>query len=215
MSENAHPPAAATDPAAWVLPTIDGPVLPLRRRSTDLEATERAAWERGHAEGHAAGLAAAQQQMQAATAEAARLVQQLQSICDFMTRPLAQLDQEVLSQLATLAGAIARHIVRRELKLHPDEIVAVIRETVALLPANARDVRVHLHPQDAALVRERLSPAASDRTWSVAEDPMLTRGGCRVTSESSTINAEVEQRLGAAIATVLGDERGAQTAGVT
>ena len=37
---------------------------------------------------------------------------------------------------------------------------------------------------------------------------MLPRGGCRVTSENSTIDATVEQRLGAAIAAVLGDERG-------
>jgi len=198
-----------------VPPQIDGPVLPLRRRSADLDAVEREAWERGFAEGRAAGLAAAQQQTQAATKESERRVQQLQSICDFMARPLAELDQQVLEQLGTLAGAIARHIVRRELKLHPDEIVAVIRETVALLPTNAREVRVHLHPEDAVLVRERLTPATSDRAWSIVEDPMLARGGCRVSSESSTIDATVEQRLGAAIATVLGDERGARAAGVS
>jgi len=209
MSEGGTPPAAAP----WVPPRIDGPVLALRRRSADLDAVEREAWEHGYAEGRAAGTAAAQQQMQAANGEIERRAQQLQSICEFMTRPLAELDQQVLEQLVTLAGAIARQIVRRELKLHPDEIVAVIRETVALLPANARDVRVHLHPEDGALVRERLSPASSDRAWSIVEDPMLARGGCRVTSESSTIDAAVEQRLGAAIATVLGDERGAQTAG--
>jgi flagellar assembly protein FliH len=205
---------AASTAAPWVLPRIDGPVLP-RRRSADLDAIEREAWERGYAEGRTAGLAAAEQQRQAANGEIERCLQQLQSICDFMTRPLVELDQQVVEQLGTLAGAIARHLVRRELKLHPDEIVAVIRETVALLPANARDVRVHLHPEDAALVRERLSPAASDRAWSIVEDPMLTRGGCRVTSESSTIDAAVEQRLGAAIATVLGDERGAQAAAVS
>ena len=43
----------------------------------------------------------------------------------------------------------------------------------------------------------------------IAEDPILPRGGCRVTSENSTIDAQVEQRLGAAIAAVLGDERSA------
>lgn len=210
MSEGRAP----STPAPWVLPRIDGPVLP-RRRSADLDAIEREAWERGYAEGRAAGLAAAEQHVHAASGEIDRRLQQLQSICDFLTRPLAELDQQVIEQLGTLAGAIARHLVRRELKLHPDEIVAVIRETVALLPANARDVHVHLHPEDAALVRERLSPAASDRAWSIVEDPMLARGGCRVTSESSTIDAAVEQRLGAAIATVLGDERGAQAAAVS
>ena len=196
--------------AAWVLPSVEGPVLPRRRRSADLDAIERDAFERGYAEGRAAGMAAIQQELQNATAEAERRVRQLQSICEFMARPLAELDQQVLQQLGVLAGAIARHIVRRELKQHPDEIVAVIRDTVALLPANAREVRVHLHPEDAALVRDRLSPSAADRAWTILEDPMLTRGGCRVTSESSMIDAAVEQRLGAAIATVLGDERGAQ-----
>jgi flagellar assembly protein FliH len=214
MSDAQRPRQPPPGTAAWVLPTIGGPVLPLRRREADLDGIEREAWERGHEAGHQAGLAAAEQQMQAATAEAARRVQQLQAICDFMARPLAELDQQVLQQIAALVGAVARQIVRRELKLQPGEIVAVIRETVALLPANAREVRVHLHPEDAALVRERLSPAASDRAWTIIEDPMLTRGGCRVTSDSSTINAEVEQRVGAAIATMLGDERGAQTAGV-
>jgi len=36
---------------------------------------------------------------------------------------------------------------------------------------------------------------------------VLSRGGCRVTTENSTIDARVEQRLGSAIAAVLGDDR--------
>jgi len=70
-------------------------------------------------------------------------------------------------------------------------------------------VRVHLHPEDAKLVRTRLAEATSERAWTITEDPILTQGGCRVTSEDSTIDAQVEQRIGAAIAAVLGDERGA------
>jgi flagellar assembly protein FliH len=98
--------------------------------------------------------------------------------------------------------------VRRELKTQPDEIIAVVRETVGLLPIVARQVRVHLHPEDAELVRSRLAIASGEVAWSIVEDPMLARGGCRVTSETSNIDAQLEQRLGAAIATVLGDERG-------
>ena len=77
----------------------------------------------------------------------------------------------------------------------------------ALLPVSAREVRVHLHPEDARLVRDRLVEVTADRAWSIAEDPILARGGCRVTSENSMIDAQLEQRLGAAIATVLGDTR--------
>ncbi len=67
---------------------------------------------------------------------------------------------------------------------------AVIRETVALLPLAARDVRVHLNPEDARLVRARLAEASSDRAWSIAEDPIIARGGCRVSSENSAIDAQ-------------------------
>jgi flagellar assembly protein FliH len=201
--------AAGTDAraAAWQLPQINGPVVGRSRRREDLDAIARDAFDQGFTEGREAGLAAAQQQQQAAQAEIAARVQQLDKVLQFMARPIEQLDREVQLQLAALAGAIARQVIRREIKTHPDEIVAVIRETVALLPVSAREVRVHLHPEDARLVRERLSEVTGDRAWSIAEDPILARGGCRVTSENSIIDAQLEQRLGAAIATVLGDTR--------
>jgi flagellar assembly protein FliH len=215
MSETPAPvaqaaaPSAAPSAALWELPTLGGPVLPLRRRSANLTAIEREAWQQGHAEGREAGLAAAREEARAVGAELEQRVQQLQAILDFMTRPLADLDQQVQRQLAQLAGVIARHVVRRELKTQPDEIVAVVRETVALLPVGARTVRVHLHPQDAELVRSRLAGGSGERAWSLVEDPMLARGGCRVSSDSSSIDATLEQRLGAVIAVVLGDERSA------
>jgi len=89
----------------------------------------------------------------------------------------------------------------------------LIRDTVSLLPVTAREVRVHLNPEDAKLVRSRLAEVTSERAWSITEDPILPRGGCRVTSENSSIDAQVEQRLGAAIAAVLGDERSAVAVG--
>jgi flagellar assembly protein FliH len=195
--------------ATWELPPIDGPVLARRRRVEQLDALEREAWEKGHAEGREAGIAAVRQEEQAGLAEIERRAHQLASILDFMSKPMADLDDQVQRQLALLAGAIARQVVRRELKTHPDQIFAAIRETVSLLPMTARDVRVHLHPEDAKLVRTRLAGAASERVWTITEDPILTQGGCRVTSEDSTIDAQVEQRIGAAIAAVLGDERNA------
>lgn len=197
--------AAAT---TWHLPAIEGPFLARNRRRSELDALEREAWEKGHAEGREAGIAAVRQEEQAGLAEIERRARQLASILDFMAKPMSDLDDQVQRQLALLAGAIARQVVRRELKTHPDQIIAAIRETVSLLPMTARDVRVHLHPEDAKLVRARLAEATSERVWTITEDPILTQGGCLVTTEDSTIDAQVEQRIGAAIAAVLGDERG-------
>lgn len=197
----------AANAAVWELPQIDGPVVARKRRAADLDGLEREAWEKGLAEGHEAGLIAAKKEQQAAQAEIDQRVQRLGAILDFMSKPIADLDLEVQRQLATLAGAIARQVVRREIKANPDEIVGVIRETLSLLPMTAREVRVHLHPDDAKLVRERLAEVSSDRAWTLTEDPVLSRGGCRVSSQNSTIDAQLEQRLGAAIAAVLGDGR--------
>jgi flagellar assembly protein FliH len=190
----------------WDLPPVEG--RPIKRPTVaELEGIERDAWDRGYADGQEAAIAAVRKQEEAGLAELARRTQQLASILEFMAKPLADLDEQVQRQLVELTGAISRHVVRRELKMNPDQIFSVIRETVTLLPMTARDVRLHLHPEDARLVRERLAPASNDRAWSIMEDPMMTQGGCRVTSEDSTIDAQVEQRLAIAIAAVLGDER--------
>jgi flagellar assembly protein FliH len=198
---------AALRAHAWVPPEVSGPVVGQERRGADPGHAERAAWETGFAAGREAGASAARREQQVLLADLERRVQSVGAVLDCLAQPLHQLDAEVERQLVLLAGAIARQVVRREIRAQPDQIVAVIRETVALLPAATRDVRVHLHPDDAALLRERLREPGAEAAWSIVEDPVLSRGGCRVTTENSTIDARVEQRLGAAIAAVLGDER--------
>lgn len=199
--------------ATWAMPRVDGPVVG-RRRLADLSVLEREAWDRGFADGRDAGGLAALAEQQRLTEELRARVARLDGILKLQVQPLADLDVTVLRQLATLVGAIARQLVRRELRAQPEQIIAVIRATIALLPASARAVRVLLHPEDAALVRERLAEPAAERAWTLVEDPVIARGGCRIHSENSSIDAQLEARLGAAIVAVLGDERSV-TAGET
>lgn len=200
--------AVAASVLAWTVPQVEGPVVG-RRRVADLNLLEREAWEQGLAAGREDGRAAALKEQQGLSEAMRARVQRLEGLLNLLSRPLADLDESVLRQLSMLAGAIARQLVRRELRAQPEQIIAVIRETVALLPAAARDVRIHLHPEDAALVRERLVEPATSRAWTLVEDPVITRGGCRISGENSSIDAQVETRLGAAIAATLGDERSA------
>jgi flagellar assembly protein FliH len=120
---------------------------------------------------------------------------------------LKDVDAQVEEQLLTLSLTIARQLVRRELKTDPAQVIAIIRETVALLPAAARDVRVHLHPEDAAVVRERLATPNAERAWSIIEDPVMTRGGCRVATETALIDARLETRINTVVSALLGDQR--------
>lgn len=197
--------------ASWTLPAVDGPPAVARQQQKptvgQLEKIERAAYDEAYAKGHAEGLAAARAQekpkLDALTAKLARV----DAMLNTLARPLAEMDAEVERELMALASTLAKHLIRRELKTDPGQIVAVIRETVALLPIATRDVRVHLHPEDAALVRERLAAPQAERAWTIIEDPVLTRGGCRVTTDTAQIDARVETRLGAVMTAMLGDER--------
>jgi flagellar assembly protein FliH len=193
-------------PQPWTPPQVQGPLIG-RRRVEDLSALEREAWEQGFEEGRRSGTVAARAEQQAVLEEQRAQTTRLSAILDLLARPLAEMDECIHEQLASLAGAIARQLVRRELRAQPDQIIAVIRETLALLPANAREVRIVLHPDDAALVHARLAEPNAQRAWTLIEDPVVGRGGCRINSENSFIDAQVESRLGAAIAAALGDER--------
>ncbi|HEB67607.1 MAG TPA: flagellar assembly protein FliH [Gammaproteobacteria bacterium] len=196
----------------WELPNIGEeteaePDLPAPLTAEEIEAMQKQAYEEGFAQGKEAGFAAGVEE--ARELMEARL-QQFDEVLKKLTAPLADLDDTVVEQMAQLAMATARHLVRRELRTDPGQVVAVVREALSALPVGARKVTVALHPDDAALVREAFSVHEEDEDalrWKIVEDPLLTRGGCKVEAEDSRIDASVEKRLNQIIVTVLGGER--------
>lgn len=201
---------AAVQAVPWVMPEVSGPIANRRTRhdKTELDEIGREAWEEGFTKGLEAGNAAALGEMRTRTAALEEKIARFEGVLAALSQPLAELDEHVERELAGLACTIARHVVRRELRIDPTQVIAAVREAVGLLPIAARDVRVYLHPEDAAVLRERLAEPRQERAWTVVEDPVLLRGGCRVVSENSQVDARLDSRLGAVIATVLGDERG-------
>jgi len=129
------------------------------------------------------------------------------SLLESLSEPFEELDEHVEQSLAKLAMLIAKQVVRRELKLDPKQIVAVVKETVKALPVAHQKITLSLHPDDVDLIREAMSLEEDTPTWVLVEDPLLTRGGCVVATETSHIDATVENKIAVIIATVLGDER--------
>lgn len=161
-----------------------------------LEAVEQQAREEGFSQGRQEGLA----QALAAGRE------QVQSMIQQLSRPLNDLDERVVDELSRLAIAIARQIVRRELRAEPGEVVAAVRQALDLLPVQNGQIHIYLHPEDLPLVQDALSMDDSSG-WQLKPDPALTRGGCRLETRESTVDATVETRLAAVAAQVLGSER--------
>ena len=165
-------------------------------RSAILGATIGIMREEGYAAGRAEGLAAARQQLQQNMAR-------FDALCEAAARPLQALDDRTEQELARLAIVMARRVVARELQLSPDLIAKAVRQAAAALPAATRDLRVHLHPDDLALLREL---GAVESHWQLHADASLTRGGCQLESERSRLDATVEARLAAVVDAVLGDD---------
>ncbi len=165
--------------------------------------------EEAHKEAFQQGL---QEGRQAGRAEVRAQVERLSGMFHDLAKPFEQLDSEVERELLTLAMALARQIVRRELKTDPTQIIGIIREAIAALPVAAREVRVHLHPEDAAVVRDHLAPTESERAWTMIEDPVMARGGCQITTATSRIDARLETRLAGILSELLGTERHGDTA---
>ncbi|WP_197513328.1 flagellar assembly protein FliH [Acidihalobacter aeolianus] len=175
--------------------------LTLRPLTADqLEQIEQAARDEGFRQGHTEGLAAGQ-------AEIAEKSTRLGALLQALSRPLDDVGERVGDELVALTVAIARQLVRRELSVSPGEIVAVVREALQALPSYASDIRLELHPEDARLVRESMPQGDGEHAWRIIEDATLTRGGCRVRSDVSRVDASVEHRLSQIATKVLGDSR--------
>jgi flagellar assembly protein FliH len=157
-----------------------------------------------HAEAFAQGLAEGRE---AGRGEVRAQVEKLAGMFYDLAKPFEVLNAEVERELLTLAMALARQIVRRELKTDPTQIIGIIRDAIAALPVAAREVRVHLHPEDAAVVRQNLAPTESERAWTMIEDPVMARGGCQITTTTSRIDARLETRLTAILSELMGTER--------
>lgn len=156
--------------------------------------------QQGFETGHKKGYEESQHLLQ-------KQVSELNALLAALAEPFEQLDDEVEKELVKLIISIAGHIIRREIKLDPGQIVGVIREAVNVLPLASRQITLNLHPEDAELVRSILKLDENPPPWRLQENPLITRGGCTVETEVSTVDATLEKRLSAVIAQMLGDER--------
>ena len=168
--------------------------------AADVEAWEKAGREEGYAVGYAEG------QAQART-ENADIQARIRSILAAMVKTFADFDEQAERELVHLSLVFAQQLVRRELHLEPGELVPVVRESIGLLPSASRDIRVHIHPDDAPFLQDALHGGEFEGRLKFVEDPLITRGGCKIDTDASRIDATLETRLAALAASVLVGER--------
>lgn len=173
-----------------------------------LERIRNEAYKEAHKEGYAKGLVKGEQdgmnKLQTALTTVDRLSKQL-------TQPFEDLEEEVENQISQLAISIAKQIIRREINANSGEVVAVVREALALLPVNSNSVNVHVHPDDYLVLNEVVQFNSRDSKLQITEDVSLQRGDCKVFTEYSSIDASVQTRITAVISEMIGGDRSSDT----
>ena len=145
----------------------------------------------GYEAGYRAGVAAAQADVQRATA---MQVMQLNALLATANREVSAIDAHLSDELLDLAIALARRIAGEALRLRPELVLPVVRECLQASGRAHAPAQIALHPADAKIVRENLEEQCKAGGWIISEDPSLARGGCRLESAGGSLDASVESR---------------------
>jgi flagellar assembly protein FliH len=126
--------------------------------------------------------------------ENAGRVARLDSLVSSMAADLARLDAELARDVIELGLTVARKIIGEAVELHPEIVLKAVEEALRHLGRVHGEIQVLVHPEDAAIVTPHLHATAGARTWSLKEDATIARGGCRVLTSGSEVDATTDHR---------------------
>ncbi|MGF1643652.1 MAG: flagellar assembly protein FliH [Thiotrichales bacterium] len=178
--------------------------MPTHRETIDATLEALSIREQAHREGFNEGY---EEGMQAARAETTAVTARLRELLSFLERPVEALDHRVEEEMLELALAVSKQILRREIRTDPRHIIGLIREAIKQLPANLQDISVHLHPDDASVIREALHEHPGKRRWKIVDDPGVSKGDCKITTETSYVDAGIDGLIARLAAELLGGHR--------
>ncbi|NOX09895.1 MAG: flagellar assembly protein FliH [Gammaproteobacteria bacterium] len=168
--------------------------------SRQLDGIQKRAYDEGYTRGYQEGINKGKIEIQGQ-------VQYLQGILMSLAQPLDMLDDVVEQDLVSLVIAVTQQLIRREIKTDPGQVIAAVRDAMGVLPLAVRHLRIYLHPDDISLVQNAMSIDAEEQSWKFMADPTLSRGGCRLLSDDSQVDASIDSRLQEVIAGIFGGDR--------
>ena len=147
----------------------------------------REAQAAGQRDGEATGRARAAAELQPAIDRMARAIEEIGGL-------RARLRAEAEADLVTLALAIARRVLRRELAIDPDALHGLVLG--ALEKLHGQEIcKVKVHPSHAALVRESLRQNSASAHVEVIADPSREVGAIIFETMRGNLDASVESQL--------------------
>ncbi len=183
-------------------------------RMTGTEAGYQAGYQAGFQEGLDQALQQAAAEREARLARETELrasqdvtlretVAALEAIAVNLADPLSSSADDLEPELLMLVTTLAKRVIMEEVITRPELIASVLRQALTQLPSRKHAIRVHLHPDDQAILQAYAHSAGESITWLV--DPDIERGGCLIESGASRIDANLEARLRQSINAIWGE----------
>jgi len=116
------------------------------------------------------------------------------SLMNNLEQALQQSDQGIAQELLNMSMEVARQMVQQVLKVNPEILLSTIREAISSLPHFSQGAHLILHPDDAVLLREKMGDQLNHTGWKILEDAHNERGGARIETAHSQIDATLENR---------------------
>jgi flagellar assembly protein FliH len=187
-----QPGAFGDVPTTRGMPPVKAPVDETQR-AAEQQGAVQAARQAGYQDGYRDGLVALESFKQSF---AAQMAAQLGTLVSGFDAEFAQLEQQIADTVARTATALARQVVRSELAARPELVAAVAAQAVEAVLLSAKHIRVHVHPQDQALVAQGAAEVLAARGARLIADGSVSRGGCRVESDLEARWAQAAESLG-------------------
>ena len=171
--------------------TNDEIELMLRQARMKAAEIEKEAYEKGFSEGERAGRETGEKMVEAVLKQYAQTLEELKGL---RRNLLTGSEREVVR----LSLEVARKVVKREVCVDEELILALVKVALSRL-ADQSVMTVRVNPKDCqSILHFRESPGHRD-SWhdgiKLVEDPLITRGGCLIETDSGVIDARVEEQF--------------------
>jgi len=194
------------DCTEWIVPDFGSEHKPTVKKANnpglptanDVEKIYQEASKEGFEQGYNAGMDAARQEIDTT-------VKEINGFMKILQGPYKHISGDVVDTLKNIAVIIAGQIVRREINTDEKNIIAAINKSLSLVDEIKKPLTIHINPNDITTVTEHLSHMEGNIKF--IEDVTITRGGCRIDTSMSIIDATIESQITEIAAVLIGGSR--------
>lgn len=156
--------------------------------------------QRGYEQGYREGVENAQAEWEPKLAYLNDILLALEHQCK-------ELDEEILQKSVEICIAVAKQIIRRELSIDSGQIVSAVKQAIDLIPRDGQQVNIYINPKDSEHLENLFAQNGNANKYNIVQDPTITVGGCRATTDFSLVDLTIEKQVAMIAAQIFGDQR--------